>query len=50
MSTAPIDFASRAGNPMDGFWHDDLAHADPEIAAAIDAAMWYPEYVRYVPA
>ncbi|OYU72248.1 MAG: serine hydroxymethyltransferase, partial [Burkholderiales bacterium PBB5] len=20
---------------MDGFWHDDLAHADPEIAAAI---------------
>ena len=21
-----------------------------EIAAAIDAAMWYPEYVRYVPA
>ncbi len=35
MSTAPIDFAARTQNPMDGFWHDDLAHADPEIAAAI---------------
>ncbi len=36
MSTAPIDFAARtSGSPMDGFWHDDLAHADPEIAAAI---------------
>ena len=35
MSTAPIDFAARAGNPMDGFWNDDLAHADPEIAAAV---------------
>ena len=35
MSTAPIDFAARAGSLMDGFWHDDLAHADPEIAAAI---------------
>jgi len=36
MSTAPIDFAARtAAAPMDGFWHDDLAHADPEIAAAI---------------
>lgn len=36
MSTAPIDFAARtAANSMDGFWHDDLAHADPEIAAAI---------------
>ena len=40
MSTAPIDFASRtqntgAASPMDGFWHDDLAHADPEIAAAV---------------
>nr|WP_086735452.1 serine hydroxymethyltransferase [Erythrobacter colymbi] len=34
MSTAPIDFAART-NPMDGFWHNDLAHADPEIAAAI---------------
>ena len=37
MSTAPIDFAARAsGSSMDHFWHDDLAHADPEIAAAID--------------
>ncbi|MCZ8369568.1 MAG: serine hydroxymethyltransferase [Porphyrobacter sp.] len=36
MSTAPIDFAARtAGSSMDGFWHNDLAHADPEIAAAI---------------
>jgi glycine hydroxymethyltransferase len=35
MSTAPIDFAARAENPMDGFWNDDLAHADPEIAAAV---------------
>nr|WP_285710198.1 serine hydroxymethyltransferase [Erythrobacter sp. COR-2] len=35
MSTAPLDFASRTQNPMDGFWHNDLAHADPEIAAAI---------------
>ncbi|HSJ79283.1 MAG TPA: serine hydroxymethyltransferase [Erythrobacter sp.] len=35
MSTAPIDFAARSQNPMDGFWRDDLAHADPEIAAAI---------------
>ncbi len=36
MSTAPIDFAARAAaNSMDGFWHDDLAHADPEIAAAV---------------
>jgi len=36
MSTAPIDFAARAAaNAMDGFWHDDLAHADPEIAAAV---------------
>lgn len=34
MSTAPLDFAART-NPMDGFWHNDLAHADPEIAAAI---------------
>jgi glycine hydroxymethyltransferase len=34
MSTAPLDFAART-NPMDGFWNDDLAHADPEIAAAI---------------
>jgi glycine hydroxymethyltransferase len=36
MSTAPLDFAARtATSPMDGFWHNDLAHADPEIAAAI---------------
>ncbi|WP_286172679.1 serine hydroxymethyltransferase [Porphyrobacter sp. YT40] len=34
MSTAPLDFAART-SPMDGFWNDDLAHADPEIAAAI---------------
>jgi len=26
------------------------APSEGEIAAAIDAAMWYPEYVRYVPA
>jgi glycine hydroxymethyltransferase len=35
MSTAPLDFAARTDSPMDRFWHDDLAHADPEIAAAI---------------
>jgi glycine hydroxymethyltransferase len=36
MSTAPIDFAARtAVSTMDGFWNDDLAHADPEIAAAV---------------
>jgi len=35
MSTAPADFSARAGSPMAGFWHDDLAAADPEIAAAI---------------
>ncbi|WP_324761518.1 serine hydroxymethyltransferase [Porphyrobacter sp. TH134] len=36
MSTAPIDFAARSAvQSMDGFWHDDLAHADPEIAAAV---------------
>ncbi|MFM7404907.1 MAG: serine hydroxymethyltransferase [Erythrobacter sp.] len=36
MSTAPIDFAARAAAaPMEGFWHNDLATADPEIAAAI---------------
>jgi glycine hydroxymethyltransferase len=34
MSTAPLEFAART-SPMDGFWHNDLAHADPEIAAAI---------------
>lgn len=31
MSTQPSDVI----NPMDGFWHDDLATADPEIADAI---------------
>ncbi len=31
MSTLPSDIAS----PMDGFWNDDLATADPDIAAAI---------------
>jgi len=31
MSTAPNDVV----NPMDGFWHDDLATADPEIAQAV---------------
>ncbi len=36
MSTAPADFAARhAVSDMDGFWHNDLATADPEIAAAI---------------
>ncbi|WP_324616812.1 serine hydroxymethyltransferase [Porphyrobacter sp. CACIAM 03H1] len=36
MSTAPVDFAARtAVHSMDGFWHNDLAAADPEIAAAI---------------
>jgi glycine hydroxymethyltransferase len=36
MSTAPIDFAARtSAAPMDGFWNDDLANADPEIAAAV---------------
>ena len=35
MSTAPLDFAARADNSLDRFWHDDLAAADPEIAAAI---------------
>lgn len=36
MSTAPIDFAARtSGSQMDGFWNHDLAHADPEIAAAV---------------
>jgi len=35
MSTAPIDFATRSQNAMDGFWKDDLATADPEIAAAV---------------
>ncbi|MEL7445148.1 MAG: serine hydroxymethyltransferase [Pseudomonadota bacterium] len=31
MSTAPSDVFG----PMDGFWNDDLATADPEIAAAV---------------
>ena len=31
MSTQPNDVI----NPMDSFWNDDLATADPEIAAAI---------------
>ncbi|MEO0461726.1 MAG: serine hydroxymethyltransferase [Pseudomonadota bacterium] len=31
MSTLPQDIV----NPMNGFWNDDLATADPEIAAAI---------------
>jgi glycine hydroxymethyltransferase len=36
MSTAPIDFAARtAAHSMDGFWHNNLAAADPEIAAAV---------------
>jgi len=35
MSTAPLDFAARTQDPMHGFWHNDLATADPEIAAAI---------------
>lgn len=36
MSTAPADFTARhAATSMDGFWNDDLAHADPEIAAAV---------------
>jgi glycine hydroxymethyltransferase len=36
MSTAPVDFAARqSAASMDGFWRDDLATADPEIAAAV---------------
>ncbi|WP_298466279.1 serine hydroxymethyltransferase [uncultured Erythrobacter sp.] len=35
MSTQPSDVV----NPMDGFWNDDLAAADPEIAAAIDSEL-----------
>jgi glycine hydroxymethyltransferase len=36
MSTAPADFSARqAAAAMEGFWHHDLARADPEIAAAI---------------
>ncbi|MEO1489486.1 MAG: serine hydroxymethyltransferase [Pseudomonadota bacterium] len=35
MSTAPSDVV----NTMDAFWHDDLATADPEIAAAIGSEL-----------
>jgi Glycine/serine hydroxymethyltransferase len=36
MSTAPADFSARhAAQSMEGFWRDDLATADPEIAAAV---------------
>ncbi|MDZ4139385.1 MAG: serine hydroxymethyltransferase [Erythrobacter sp.] len=35
MSTATADFAARTSPMMDGFWHNDLAAADPEIAAAV---------------
>lgn len=36
MSTAPIDFATRhSATTMEGFWKNDLATADPEIAAAV---------------
>jgi glycine hydroxymethyltransferase len=36
MSTAPADFTARqAVQSMEGFWRDDLATADPEIAAAV---------------
>lgn len=36
MSTAPADFTARhAAALMEGFWRDDLATADPEIAAAV---------------
>ncbi|MEE4316400.1 MAG: serine hydroxymethyltransferase, partial [Erythrobacter sp.] len=36
MSTAPADFSARhAAQSMDSFWRDDLATADPEIAAAV---------------
>ncbi len=36
MSTAPAQFAAHtAASLMDGFWTDDLATADPEIAAAM---------------
>ncbi len=36
MSTAPADFSARqAVAAMDGFWRNDLATADPEIAAAV---------------
>jgi glycine hydroxymethyltransferase len=40
MSTAPAQFAARTldsgvTSQMEGFWRDDLATADPEIAAAV---------------
>ncbi|MDZ4277036.1 MAG: serine hydroxymethyltransferase [Erythrobacter sp.] len=35
MSTATADFAARTSPMMDGFWHNDLATADPEIAASV---------------
>lgn len=35
MSTQP----SQVPSPMDGFWHDSLAEADPEIASAIDSEL-----------
>ena len=35
MSAATADFAARTSPVMDGFWHNDLAAADPEIAAAV---------------
>ncbi len=35
MSTQPSDVT----NPLDGFWNDDLATADPEIAAAIGSEL-----------
>ncbi len=35
MSTASANFAARTSPVMDGFWHNDLAAADPEIAAAV---------------
>jgi glycine hydroxymethyltransferase len=35
MSTNPDTLADHTTDPMHGFWHDDLATADPEIAEAI---------------
>ncbi|MEM6907482.1 MAG: serine hydroxymethyltransferase [Pseudomonadota bacterium] len=35
MSTLPSDVV----DPMHGFWHDDLAAADPEIAAAVTSEL-----------
>lgn len=40
MATQPKDTADKAGrSPMDRFWHDSLADADPEIAVAIDSEL-----------